>query len=467
MDNQRSTNLGFESSDGAEGDPLSAAGSVTEQPQTLRRVVWGGAVGVFVEYYDYAAYGFVAVTIAKVFFAPEDQAAALLLTYGVFALTFLLRPVGGIVLGHIADRVGRKRVMIFTLTMMAAATTLIGFLPAYAAIGIAAPIFLLLLRLVQGFSAGGEMGSAMTFVGEWSSPKNRARNLAFVHFGSYCALFFGSSVAYLLNVSLGAENMVAWGWRVVFIIAAPLGIIGLYIRFKLQETPVFKQLVKLDLVAKNPFKEALSTSSSRKAILLATLIPVLNGAGYYVLYVYMPTYLKANLGFTAADGLVVTLAGVTVSLVLIPLMGYLADRIGRRPLMIASAVLVLIVTLPSYALMTAGTLGAAVGGVVLLAVCFSPQPGIVHAVLVELFATRVRTTGYSIGYNLATAIFGGFAPFIITFFIGLTGNLASPGFFLMITAVITLIGLLYSKETKGIEFVHGAEATGRLAVSTP
>jgi MHS family proline/betaine transporter-like MFS transporter len=419
-------------------------------PQTLRKVVTAGAIGVFVEYYDYAAYGLVAGTIAAVFFPTDDPAAALLLTYGVFALTFVFRPIGGIILGHISDRSGRKRVMVFTLTLMAVATTLIGVLPTYAAIGFVAPILLLLLRLAQGFSAGGEMGSAMSFVGEWSRPRNRARNLALVHFGSYTALLFGSVLAFGLNTGLGEAVMIEWGWRIVFLIAAPLGIIGFYIRMKLQDTPAYRQLVELGKVSKSPFKETISVGSNRLAVLGALVVPILNGAGYYVLFVYMPTYLKANLGFTVGDGLVITVVGIVVSLILIPVMGMLADRVGRRPLMIASAVLVIALALPAYNLMTAGTLISAALGAALLAVVFSPQPGIVHSVLVELFRTRVRNTGYSIGYNIATAIFGGAAPFIITWIISLTGAVSSPAIFLMIAAALTTIGLLTIKETKGI-----------------
>ena len=433
------------------GDEPTAT-SAPASPASLGRIIAAGAVGVFVEYYDYAAYGLVAGTIAAIFFAPGDQTAALLLTYGIFAITFAVRPVGGIVLGHIADKLGRKSVMVFTLTMMAVATTLIGILPDYAAVGIAAPVLLLLLRLAQGFSAGGEMGSAMSFVGEWSAPERRARNLAWVHVGSYVALFFGTLLAFVLNVGLGASAMAAWGWRVVFLIAAPLGIIGFYIRSKLQETPSFKRLISTTEETRSPFREVVTTRGNDLAILRAILVPILNGAGYYVLFTYMPTYLKTNLAFSAGDSLLVTLAGISVCLVLIPVMGHLADRWGRRPMMLTSAILTLLVTLPAYSLMTLGSTWTAVLGAVILAASFSPQAGAVHTVLVELFATRVRTTGYSIGYNIATAIFGGAAPFIITWLISLTGSVASPAHFLMGTAVLSLIGLLILKESKGTVF---------------
>lgn len=424
-------------------------GEAGSTSRSTRRVIVSGAIGVFVEYYDYAAYGLVAGVVATVFFPPGAPNAALLLTYGVFAVSFVFRPIGGIILGQISDRAGRKAVMVFTLTLMAITTALIGLLPSYTAIGVAAPLLLLLLRLAQGFSAGGEMGSAMSFVGEWSPPRHRARNLAIIQFGSYMALFAGTVLAAGLNAALGADSMRDWGWRLVFLVAGPLGVIGFYIRSKLEDTPAFRRLLATGEVATSPLREMAGSSANRLAVLGATLVSVLNSAGYYVLFVYMPTYLRANLGFSVGEGLVITVVGIVVSLVLIPVVGALADRVGRRWLMIGSALATLVVALPAYSIMTAGSVLSAALGAALLAACFAPQPGIVHTVLVELFRTRVRTTGYSIGYNISTAVFGGAAPFIITWLIASTGVVSSPAIFMMASAVLTVVGLLTVPETRG------------------
>lgn len=420
--------------------------AVTDRKQ-LRKVTIAGSMGVFVEFYDYGAYGFLAATIATVFFPQSGSAAALIMTWGIFALTFFVRPLGGIVIGSLADRLGRRAALVLSLTLMSGATTVIGLIPSYETIGIAAPILLLAMRLIQGFSAGGEVASAMAFVGENAPVRHRGFMMSWAQVGSFSALLLGTSIGVVLSRTLSSEALQSWGWRIPFLVAAPLGLIGYYIRRKLEDTPVFTEAKATDDVVDSPLKSTFKNRTTLRRVGLAIGLTLLNSSGYYILFSYMPSYLNKELGFTQLAGLGVTSISLIAIIVAIPLQAALSDRIGRKPVLLISSIGLAVLVLPCYALMTLGSVGSAIAGAVVMAILFAGHSGIIHAVLVELFPTRVRGTAYSLGYNVSTAIFGGAAPLVMTALIASTTNHAIPAYYVVLTAIGTTIAILMSKES--------------------
>ncbi len=423
--------------------------TMTSSPATdtaqLRKVTIAGSMGVFVEFYDYGAYGFLAATIAKVFFPESD--AAIIMTWGIFAVTFFVRPLGGIVIGSIADRIGRRAALVLSLALMSLATTVIGLLPGYATIGIAAPILLLAMRLIQGFSAGGEVASAFSYIGETAPIRHRGLMMSWAQVGSFSALLLGTSIGVALGRTLSAEDLQSWGWRIPFLIAAPLGLIGYYIRRRLEDTPVFVAARAERDVVDSPLRTTLRDRAMLRRVALAIGLTLLNSSGYYILFSYMPSYLTKELGFTQLAGLGVTSIALMAIIVAIPLQAALSDRIGRKPVLLISSIGLLLLALPCYALLGIGNVVAAVAGAVIMAIFFAGHAGIIHAVMVELFPTRVRGTAYSLGFNVSTAIFGGAAPLVLTAIIAGTGNSAVPAYYVVLTAAGTTIAVIVSRES--------------------
>ena len=427
--------------------PTSIAEPTPVDRKTLRRVTVAASAGMFVEFFDYGIYGFFASTIALIFFPSADPTTGLLLAFAVFGLTFFVRPVGGVVCGYMGDRIGRQRTLVFIMLLISVSTALIGLLPSYATLGIFAPILLLVLRLVQGFATGGESAGAMSFVAEYAPQGERGKLVAFTQLSSYCSLLLATLIGTFLAQNLSADALQSWGWRIPFLLALPLGLVGFYIRSKLEDSPKFEALRRSDSRSSNPLREVLASSRHRRAVLLAIAIPVLNGSGYYVLFTYMPTYLHSTLNFSVAAGLAVTSCALVVVIAAIPLAGMLSDRIGRRPTMIGSAIAVAVIGLPCYWLMTRGSVGLAILGAAVLGLLFAGHTGVVHTVLVELFPTRLRYTAYALGYNIGTAIFGGAAPLVITYLLKVTADPSIPAYYVVITGVVTAIAMWTTRET--------------------
>lgn len=415
----------------------------------LRKVVFGGAAGVFVEFFDYGIYGFLASTLAYVFFPPEAPTAGLIMTWGIFALTFFFRPLGGLFIGNIADKYGRRTALVLSLTLMTFATFGVGLLPGYATIGVAAPILLLLLRLIQGFSAGGEVASAYSFVAENAPNDKRAFLTSLPQFGSYCAMLLGTSIGVALSTFLPPDALQAWAWRVPFFVAAPLGLIGYWIRRHLQDTLAYLKAQEDGDVSTNAIKETVTDGQTLRRVLFSVALVLLNSSGYYVLFNYMPSYLHRVLKFSTGDGLAITALAVLVMLAGIPTMGHLADRFGRKPIMVGVALASAILAIPGYSLMTHGSFGLAALGAALMAAAFAGHAGVINVVLAELFPTRVRGTAYSLGYNVSTAIFGGAGPLVMTSLIAATGNPAIPSYYLLITAIGSGIAALFITDYAG------------------
>ncbi|TQM01917.1 MFS transporter [Pseudonocardia kunmingensis] len=420
-----------------------AAGDVP--PATLRRATIGATVGSVVEWFDIAVYAYLAAVLGGVFFPSDDPAVSLLSSFAVFGAAFVVRPLGGIFFGALGDRIGRQRTLAWVIILVSAATLGIGLLPGYASIGVAAPALLVLLRLLQGFSAGGEMGGASAFVAEYSPPRRRGYLVAWVEMGCILGFLLGSLVVLLLNLVLTPEQVVSWGWRIPFLMAAPLGIVGLYIRTRLEETPEFAALRRAGDVARNPLLEGIR--DHWPAILRTAGYALFQNAALYIILTFVPSYQTETLGYTALVASVSSVASMTVICLLIPALGALSDRLGRRPVLGGSCVLALVLSYPLFVLMGQDSPVLAVAAHLGLGVILAIFLGPTLAAMNEMFVTRVRYGGFSLGYNLSVSAFGGTAPFLVTWLISRTGNTTSPAFYVMGAAMITLVVILTARET--------------------
>ncbi|MDB5894529.1 MAG: L-proline/glycine betaine transporter ProP [Rhodoferax sp.] len=421
-------------------------------PSSLRRVTTAAAIGNFVEWFDFAIYGFLATIIAKQFFPHEDQQASLLETFAVFAVAFALRPIGGVFFGRLGDRIGRKQTLSLTILLMAGATCLVGLLPTYAQVGLWAPLALVLARCLQGFSAGGEYAGACAFVMEHAAPGRRARVGSFLPVSTFTAFACAASVAYLLDVALGSAAMADWGWRIPFIAAAPMGLIGIYLRTRLGESPEFaKASANTKTDGDKPHAPLRAAMQSHGGVVasLAAFIAV-TALSFYTFTTYFATYLQVAGGMSRAQALLVTVVALCLAVCMCPLAGRYADHVGRRRSMQTVCALVLLTVYPSFKLAQEGNLGLAILGVSLQAMGAVLSGVVTVALLSESFPTRIRYTASAMAYNVAYTLFGGTAPFVATYLIGATGNRMAPAFYLMAVAVLALLGGMRLPETSHV-----------------
>lgn len=437
---------------GTNTTPRAGVAAEREKGPSNRRVLAAGCIGIFVELYDNGIFAFMAATLAIVFFPSDNETTALVLVFAGYAISFFVRPLGSVFFGILGDRIGRQRVLVAVIMLISVATAGIGFLPPYAVIGVAAPILLILLRMLQGFSVGGEAAGAMTFLAEHAPPHRRGLNTSLAQIASFGALLTGTMVAFGMSPWLTAEAVNGGGfgamaWRVPFLVAVPLGIIGFIIRRSLDDTPNFKKLQNEGGISRNPIREAFSSPEHRRAMVLALFIPLMNGSGYYVLFSFMPTFLKGeHIGFTMGQALLVTAVSLVAICIAIPFMGALSDRIGRKKVVAGAAIAMAVVAIPCYALIVTGDLALAIIGASVMAIVFAGHTAVLHIMIVELFPTRIRQSAYGLGYNVSAALFGGTAPLLMTWLIGLTGSIYVPAIYAVVTALGTLFAVLTVKD---------------------
>jgi MHS family proline/betaine transporter-like MFS transporter len=438
----------------AHGQPVGEAVPQVEET-TLRRAIVGASIGNTVEWFDFATYNFLAVTLALVFFPPGNPTAALLSTFAVFAAAFFVRPLGGLFFGPLGDRLGRQRVLATVIILMSLSTFVIGLLPSYATIGVWAPLLLVVARCVQGFSAGGEFGGASTFLAEYSPDERRGFLVSWLEFSTLIGFVLGSLLVLFLSSTLPEDAMTSWGWRIPFLLAGPLGIVGLYIRLRLEDTPEFKALEETGEVSQSPFKETFV--ENWKQILQVGGLVIIQNIGFYVVLSYMTTYFQDPLGFSPTAASLSTTITLLVGMVLIPPLGALSDRVGRKPLLLASCIGYAVLTYPLFLLLNVGNLIAAVAAHVALGALLAVFISTSIAALTELFPTRVRYGGFSIGYNFSVAIFGGSSPYLAQYLVSTTGNPLSPAFVVIGGAVATLLVVLTVRETAGTDLLKTQE----------
>jgi MFS family permease len=410
-----------------------------------KRALIAGSIGNFIEWYEFAVYGFLATIIARNFFqlAGEAPLTGLILTYASFAIAFFFRPLGAIIFGRIGDRIGRKPTLIIVLVMMTLATTAIGLVPVYASIGIAAPLILTGLRILQGLFAGGEYGGAVSLMTEFAPRGKRGLYGAWQSFTVALGLLAGAGIVALISAVLSPEELYAWGWRLPFFLAIPMGGVALWLRVKMEETPGFLRQQK----QQQPQASA-NLSHTLKAIMTGIgRLMVWSAAGYTYL-VIMPAYLQSSLhtGFNQAL-LIAVISNIGFAITILPA-GILSDKWGRRNVMVIAAVLLLILALPLLKILQAESSTLLVKALVVLVagglVGMLAGPG--PAMLSEMFPTKVRYTGLGLAYSLSNAIFSGCAGLIITGLIKQTGNLDIPAYYVMATAVVSIFALMTLKK---------------------
>jgi len=406
----------------------------------VRRVVIASVLGNAFEWFDFAVYGLFAVIISKLYFPASNDTTSLLLTLGTFGVGFAARPLGGILLGMYGDRVGRKQALSLTIALMAAGTALIGLLPTYAAIGIAAPVLMVAARLLQGFSCGGEFSGATTMLMEFAPRRLTGFFGSFQMCSQALAFSVGALVAYLLSTNLSPAALESWGWRVPFLFGILIGPVGWMIRSSVDESPEFAAYQKTRSSARNtPVRDVFRHHP--RAMLSSFCLVVVGTVSAYVFVFYLPIFGKKQFGLSAAQVNLSTFASTAVLLVLCPLAGYLSDRIGRRltvlPAILAYAIAVYFLFGGFVAHPSFGTLLVAQAGAALFMSFFwGPTP----IVLTEMFPVGVRSTGAAIAYNVAVLVFGGLAPAINTWLVHKTGSPVAPIFYVEASVLIGLVG---------------------------
>lgn len=425
-----------------------------EKHKTLKKVVGSSFLGNFIEWFDYASYSYLATVIALVFFPSEDRTVAVMSTFGVFALSFLVRPIGALFWGNMGDKKGRKWALSISILLMSGATFLIGCLPSYAMIGVGAPLLLLLLRMVQSFSAAGEYAGAATFIAEYA-PTN--------HRGFYCSMVPASTAAGLLVGSLFASAMfniwgadsqfvVEWGWRIPFWLAGPLGYITHYIREHLEDSPVYEQMQN-DLKAKGLKGEDKPIRTLFKKHLKKLIISfgacVLNAVGFYAVLTYLPNYLETTLNYDPALASIITNIVLVVYIAFIFLSGRVSDRFGRKKMLIGACVGFIVLTIPAFMLLSTMNFVIILAVELVMCLMLTINDGTLASYLNETFPTDVRYSGFALSFNLANAIFGGSASYISFWLISATGNNIAPAFYMVFIAVIALVAMILSHEHTG------------------
>ncbi|BBG00204.1 MULTISPECIES: MFS transporter [Pseudonocardia] len=455
--------------------PRTGLTPAVEEERTVRRAATAASVGNVAEWYDFGLFSYLAAIVLNRVLFPDAGEWSGVLTLGTFAAAFLVRPLGGFVFGPLGDRIGRTRVLSFTVLLMTVATVALGLVPSYDTIGIAAPLLVLLIRMLQGFSAGGEYTGALTLVAEYAPDRRRGFFGSWLEFGTITGYALGAGVCGTVVAVLPEDDLLAWGWRIPFMLALPLGIAGIYLRMRLEDTPAFRQLMERSpALAAMPYRRAMQILATRyrgPALVAGGLVVAWNVTNY-VLTNYMPTYLTSTLPRHGEDGASGALAGalqVVVMLfalcVIIPV-GRLSDRVGRKPILMTGALALIVLGLPAVWLMRGGPLGQAVGLLLLGAVlvCFA---AVAPATLPAQFPTMVRYGGLGVVFNLFVSFFAGTAPTVIETAVTATGNLDWPGYYLVGAGVVGVISTLFLKETAGRPLPGAAPLTSSADLPPP
>jgi len=409
-------------------------------PAMRRRVVWSSTIGNALEWFDFVVFGLFAGVIGKLFFPKSDPTAALLAAYGLLAVAFLFRPVGGLFFGIWADRVGRKRALVTIVLTMAVGTGLIGLMPTYQMIGVAAPLGLLAARLLQGFSAGGEYGASTAMLVEFAPAGQRAFYGSFQYVGQFGAIVLASLFAFVLNSSLSTEQFESWGWRVPFLAGLVIAPIGFYVRRALDETPEFRAFLARQAGASNtPLRDVIR---QRPRAMLALTLFIAGGTAFtYIMSIFLPNFAASALSLKLTDAQLGLLVVNVAAAVLIPFAGSLSDRLGRLPVMTPAVVLFMIASFILASRLVAAPSNATLWALQSAALIMIFAQGPSTALTMEVFPVGMRSTGASIVYNLAVAIFGGLSPYLVTRLVEATQDKFVPFYYMGGCLVLSLIGL--------------------------
>lgn len=425
---------------------MTAATQRLEVPAAeYRKAITAGVIGNVLEWYDFGVYGYLVSTLSQLFFPNGNPTVSLLSTFAVFGVGFVMRPVGSIVFGIYGDRYGRRKALSAVVFVMALSTFAMGLLPTYSSVGLLAPVLMVVVRLFQGLSAGGEWGGSTSYIVEFAPAGRRGFFGSWQLVGVAGGFLLGSLTAALLGHWLSPAAELAWGWRLPFLFGILVGVVGAYLRWHLEDTPKFNEIEEQGAVAAAPLSEAFT--KYRRETLLGFGITLHNTVAYYIPLIYMNSYMVRIGKLPAQAALWIVTSSLVVFVLLLPFMGALSDRVGRRPILLASCIGYIILGYPFFLMSSSGSIALAAVSQFLMIVLYAPFSAVAPAFYAEIFPTRVRYTALSIGYNVAVAIFGGFAPFIATWLVHSTGSPYAPAYYLIAAAVVTGAILVRTRET--------------------
>lgn len=431
--------MSIQSSAKADLSPSAAPPSKAAEPvrhhsklSTVIRVTSGN----FIEMYDFFLFGFYASHIAAAFFPATSEYAGLMMTFATFGAGFFMRPLGAIFLGSYIDRIGRRKGLVLTLAIMASGTALIAFVPGYASIGLMAPLLVLIGRLLQGFSAGVELGGVSVYLSEMATPGNKGFYVSWQSASQQLAVICSAALGYALNQGLSKEFIADWGWRIPFFIGCSIIPVVFYIRKSLQETEAY-----LAQKTRPTFRQMMRTMAANWPLVTAgTMLIVLTTVAFYLITVYTPTFGKSVLKLSTEESLLVTLCVGVSNFIWLPVMGALSDRIGRWPVMSVCAALTMLTAYPALSWLIANpSFGNMVMIELWLSFLYGSYNGATIVALTEIIPVQIRTTGFSLAYSLATALFGGMTPLLSTWLIETTGDKAAPGLWMAGAGAISLL----------------------------
>lgn len=424
----------------------------------MRRVLVASLVGSSIEWFDYFLYGTMAALVFnQLFFVNEDPTVGLLLAYASFALSFFIRPFGGIVFSHIGDRIGRKKTLVMTLSLMGFATFAMGLLPTYQAIGVAAPILLVTLRLIQGLGIGGEWGGALLLATEYAPPGRRGLFGSIPQMGVTIGMVMGTLALWIMTL-LPEDSFMTWGWRVPFVLSALLVVFGLWIRKGIDETPEFKRVQEAGEIPDLPIVETLKYHW--RAVLITIGAKFVETAPFYIFSTFVVSYATTNLGFTRTATLSAVMIATVVTTVLIPIMGHLSDTVGRKKLYVAGTVAMALFAFPYFWMLQQGSVALLIlATVIALGVIWAPITAVLGTMFSEIFDAKVRYTGVSLGYQIGAAVAGGTAPLVATALLAQFNNSYVPvALYIIFTALVSLLSIWAVKD------VSAPTAAPKLAV---
>jgi MFS transporter, MHS family, proline/betaine transporter len=418
----------------------------------VKKVIASTMIGNGLEWYDYALYGTFTALISKHFFPPGDDAVALIATFGIFAVGFLMRPLGAMFFGYIGDKYGRKNALALSILLMAFPTACIGLLPTYQEIGLWAPILLTLIRLVQGVAIGGEFGGSIVYLVEHASTKNKNQMGNFSILSMLIGLFSGAMIAAALAHLMPVEAFDSYGWRIPFILGFFIGIVGLYIRTKLDESPVFMEAKEAGHTSDAPIKEALQ--QSYKEILLGIGVYLAVTIPFYIQTVFMPSFLVKFLKFSTSDSLLIFSFSLLTMMVAAPISAWLSDNKDREVVLKIVLISYVAFAIPYVYLLEQNTFASVLTAQLLFSVILGSYIAPIPTLVVELFPTKTRYTGMSLACNLAAAIFGGTAPILVTKMITLTGSYSPISFYIMAAAVASFLCIASVRVRRHRDLLH-------------
>lgn len=419
----------------------------------LKKAITAAALGNAMEWFDFGVYGFVAYALGQVFFPNATPGVQTIAALATFSVPFLVRPLGGLFFGVMGDRFGRQKVLSLTIIIMAASTFCIGLIPSYASIGIWAPILLLLCKLAQGFSVGGEYTGAAIFVAEYAPDRRRGFLGSWLDFGSIAGFVLGAGLVVFLSAVVGEESFLDWGWRIPFFLAAPLGLIGLYLRHAAEETPAFAQQIERmekedrEAIEDRPivsFREIVREYWKSLSVCIGMVL--VTNITYYMLLTYMPTYLSQSLGYSEDHGVLIIIVVMIGMLFVQPVVGFLSDRFGRRPFLLTGSAGLLLFSIPAFHLIASGKIAAIFTGLLVLAVLLNCMTGVMASTLPALFPARIRYSALAMAFNISIIV-AGLTPTVAAWLVEVTENIYVPAYYLMAAAIVGIITSFFLRET--------------------